>query len=177
MSDAARIDGYATAVLAVARAEGDQSGLSDQLFQVAQAIDGSDELRDALTNPQIPLDRKKGIVDDVLGGRAYAVVVSVVNMLVANGRIGEIDAISRRALDLAAESQHAVIAEVRSAIELDAATVDRLAAKLSAITGKRIEPKVVVDPKLVGGVVAKVGDTVFDGSVANRLQELRETWG
>lgn len=177
MSEADRIDGYATAILAVAGAEGDQSGLSDQLFQVARAIEGNDELRDALTNPQIPFDRKKGVVDDVLGKRANAVVVNVINMLVANGRIGEIGAIARRALDLAAESQQAVVAEVRTAVELDAATLDRLAAKLSAVTGKKVEPKVIVDPKLVGGVIAKVGDTVFDGSVANRLQEIRETWG
>ncbi len=177
MSDADRIDGYAAAVLAVARAEGDQSGLSDQLFQVAQAIEGSAELRDTLTNPQIPLDRKKGVVDDVLSGRASKVVVSVVNMLVANGRVGELGSIARRALDLAAEGEKAVVAEVRSAIELDQATLDRLAAKLSAVTGKKVQPKVVVDPKVVGGVVAKVGDTVFDGSVASRLQELREAWG
>jgi len=177
MSEAARIDGYATAVLAVAGAEGDQSGLSDQLFQVARAIEGSEELRDALTNPQIPLERKKGVVDDVLSGRADGVVVSVVNMLVANGRIGEIGAIARRALELAAATQQAVVAEVRTAVELDAATVERLTAKLTAVTGKKVEPNVIVDPKLVGGIVAKVGDTVFDGSVANRLQELRETWG
>jgi F-type H+-transporting ATPase subunit delta len=177
MSDAARIDGYATAVLAVGDAEGDQSGLSDQLFQVAQAIEGSDQLRDALTNPQIPFDRKRGVINDVLGGRVSPVVVSVVTMLIGNGRAADLTAIARRALDLAAIKQQAVVAEVRSAIELDRATVDKLAAKLSAVTGKNVQPKVIVDPKLVGGVVAKVGDTVFDGSVANRLQELREAWG
>jgi F-type H+-transporting ATPase subunit delta len=176
-SDADRIDGYAAAVLSVARAEGDQSGLSDQLFQVAQAIDGSEELRDALTNPRIPFDRKKAIVDDLLGTRTSAVVVNVVELLVANGRTGEMGEIARRALDLAAASEEAVVAEVRSAVELDAATLDRLTAKLEAVTGKNIQPTVIVDPKLVGGVVAKVGDTVFDGSVASRLQELREAWG
>ncbi len=177
MSDAARIDGYAAAVLAVADAEGDQSGLSDQLFQVTQAIEGSDELRDALTNPQIPFDRKKGLVDDVLGGRVSPVVVNIITMLVGNGRGADLTAIARRALDLAATKQQAVVAEVRSAIELDQATVDKLAAKLSAATGMKVQPQVIVDPKVVGGVVAKVGDTVFDGSVASRLQELREAWG
>ena len=177
MSDAARIDGYAAAVLAVAEAEGDQSGLSEQLFQVAQAIEGSEELRSALTNPQLPFDRKKGVIDDILGGRVAPTVVSLVNMLVANGRAGDLAAVARRALDLAAEGEEAVVAEVRSAIDLDQATVDRLAAKLSAATGLKVQPQVVVDPSLVGGVVAKVGDTVFDGSVASRLQELREAWG
>jgi len=104
-------------------------------------------------------------------------VVSMVNMLVANGRIAEFSAIARRAVEIAAEAQQAVVAEVRSAIELDDATLARLTSKLSAVTGKKILPKVIVDPTVVGGVVAKVGDTVFDGSVANRLQELREAWG
>ena len=116
-------------------------------------------------------------MDDVLGGRADNVVVNIVNMLVANGRIADIGSIARRALDLAAESQQAVVAEVRSAVELDAGTLERLASKLSAVTGRKVQPKVIVDPGLIGGVVAKVGDTVFDGSVASRLQELRETWG
>jgi F-type H+-transporting ATPase subunit delta len=177
MTDADRIDGYANAVLAVARAEGDQSGLSDQLFQVAQAIEGMEELRDALTNPQIPFERKKRIVDDLLGGRAAAPVVSIVNLLVANGRVGEIGTIARRALDLAAQDEQAVVAEVRTAVELDEATLGRLTAKLSAVTGHKVQPQVIVDPTLVGGIVAKVGDTIFDGSVAGRLKELRETWG
>ena len=98
-------------------------------------------------------------------------------MLVANGRASDLAPVARRALDLAAEGEEAVVAEVRSAIDLDQATVDRLAAKLSAATGLKVQPQVVVDPSLVGGVVAKVGDTVFDGSVASRLQELREAWG
>ena len=176
-TDADRIDGYASAVLSVARAEGDQSGLSDQLFQVAQVIDGNNELRETLTDSRIPFDRKKGIVDDLLSSRTSKVVVNMVELLVANGRAGDIGAIARRALDLAAMSEEAVVAEVRSAVELDAATLDRLTAKLSAVTGKNIQPAVIVDPELVGGVVAKVGDTVFDGSVASRLQELREAWG
>ena len=68
------------------------------------------------------------------------------------------------------------MAEVRSAIELDAATISRLEAKLAAATGKRIKANVIVDTSVVGGLVAKVGDTVFDGSVRSRLQELREAW-
>jgi F-type H+-transporting ATPase subunit delta len=47
---------------------------------------------------------------------------------------------------------------------------------LAAATGKRIKANVIVDPGVIGGVVAKVGDTVFDGSVRSRLQELREAW-
>jgi len=58
---------------------------------------------------------------------------------------------------------------------LDAATIARLTASLSRATGKDVEVKTVVDPTVIGGVVARVGDVVIDGSVSHRLQELRET--
>lgn len=177
MSDAARIDGYAAAVLDVARAEGDQAGLSDELFQVAQAFEASDELRETLTDRRIPLDRKKGVVDDVLGGRASAATIGLVNLLVTTDRMADFAAVARRAIDLAAATEQAVVAEVRSAVSLDDATVDRLAAKLSSVTGRKIKPQVIVDPDVVGGVVVKVGDTIYDGSVKHRLEELREAWG
>lgn len=176
MSDA-RIDGYAAAVLDVARAEGDQAGLSDELFQVAQAFEASDELRETLTDRRIPLDRKRGVVQDVLGGRVADATIGVVDLLVATGRIGEFGEIARRAIDMAAAQEEAVVAEVRSAVALDDATVARLTAKLGEVTGRKVKPQVVVDPDVVGGLVVKVGDTVFDGSVRSRLDELREAWG
>jgi F-type H+-transporting ATPase subunit delta len=66
------------------------------------------------------------------------------------------------------------MAEVRSAVPLDAERRTRLADALSKATGRQVEVKVVVDPGVVGGAVAMVGDEVFDGSVRSRLRELRE---
>jgi len=63
---------------------------------------------------------------------------------------------------------------VRSAIELDDETVARLAVSLSKATGKQVEVKTVVDPAVLGGIVARVGDTVIDGSLRHRLEELRD---
>lgn len=171
------IDGYARALAEVARAEGDVNGIADQVYRIAKAFDSSEPLRDALTDGRIPVDRKQGIVDELLGSRASAVVVSMVNFIVASGHSRHMGAISSRLAELAATGDQQTFAEVRSAVELDPDTVRRLEDKLSATTGKRVTAKVVVDPSLVGGLVAKVGDTVFDGSVRSRLQELREVWG
>jgi F-type H+-transporting ATPase subunit delta len=79
-------------------------------------------------------------------------------------------------MQMAAEAEGHVVAEVRSAIELDDATQERLTARLSEVTGRAVKLNVIVDPSVVGGLVAQVEDTLFDGSVRSRLLELREAW-
>jgi F-type H+-transporting ATPase subunit delta len=76
-----------------------------------------------------------------------------------------------------AEHEGTVVAEVQSAVALDAGQIARLEAALSRATGKRVQAKVVTDPALMGGLVAKIGDTVFDGSVKSRFSDVREQWG
>jgi len=179
MDDATRnqvLEGYAVGLLAIARAEGGGDDLANEVFAIGRAIDGSDQLRDAVTDIRIPVERKQTLLAEVLDGRASSVAIALVNMLVSAGKARDITDVGRLMIDKAAQSQKLTVAEVRSAIELDAATVARLEEKLAAATGKRIKANVIVDPAIVGGLVAKVGDTVFDGSVRSRLQELREAW-
>lgn len=170
------IDGYAQAFLDVIEAEGDADRLSDELFRVAQQFDESEELQGALRDPLIPFEKKQSIISDLIGRRASGVTVSLVNMLVGVGKVKDFSDIAKRMMELAAEAEGEVVADVTSAVELDAVTQERLAAKLSAVTGKRVKLHVIVDPSLVGGLVAQVEDTLFDGSVKSRLQDLREAW-
>ena len=76
----------------------------------------------------------------------------------------------------AAQESGRELAEVHSAIELTDDQQERLAAALTKATGKEVEVKVVVDPSVIGGVVSQVGDTVIDGSVRHRLQQLRDVF-
>jgi F-type H+-transporting ATPase subunit delta len=76
-------------------------------------------------------------------------------------------------VETAASSRDHAVAEIRSAVPLDEQTVERLAAALGKATGKRLEVKMIVDESVVGGIVARVGDTVIDGSIANRFESLR----
>jgi F-type H+-transporting ATPase subunit delta len=170
------IDGYARAMLDVIEAEGDAERLSDELARVATEFGESEQLAGALRDPLIPFEKKQAIISDLIGKRASAVTVSLINMLVGVGKIQDFAAISKRMIELAAEAEGDVLAVVTSAVELDTATQDRLAAKLSAVTGKRVKLHVVVDPTVIGGLVAQVEDTLFDGSVRSRLQDLREAW-
>ena len=111
---------------------------------------------------------------DRLGERAHRVTSSFVQLLAAAGHINDMPAISSRVAELAATTRDKVVAEVQSAFELDPGVVSRLEESLSRVTGSPIEAKVVVDPDLIGGIVARVGDTVYDGSVLTRLRKLRE---
>jgi F-type H+-transporting ATPase subunit delta len=169
-----RISAYARAVFELAQAEGNLETVERELFTIARAFATSNELRDSLSNPQVPLDRKQGIIDDLLGGRASTLTVGLVSFVVGQGRAAEFSEMVDRFVALAAESRSKAVAEIRSAVPLEPAVVDRLAAELSRVTGKSLEVKTIVDPAVVGGIVARVGDTVIDGSVARRLAKLRE---
>jgi F-type H+-transporting ATPase subunit delta len=171
------IEGYAVGLLEIAAAEGGKDVVADELSRIARAFERSEELRNTLSDIKVPVELKKAAVTEILDGRASKVSIALINLLVGAGRSGDFVAIADRMAQLAAEREELTLAEVRAAIELDEATVARLEARLAEATGKRVKVKVVVDPSVVGGVVTKIGDTVFDGSVKSRLQELREAWG
>lgn len=170
-----RIDGYAAAILEVAKAEGELARVGDEMFRIARAVESSPELREALTDRRLAVERKKAIVDDLLGGKSSTLTVSLVNFVVEVGMASDLPAIADRLAERAAAERNKVIAEVRAAIELDDDTVARLAESLGRATGKDVEVKTVVDPSVVGGIVARVGDVVIDGSLSHRMQEIRET--
>lgn len=172
-----RIEGYAAALLDVARAEGDAAGLTDEMYRAAHALAGNSELIDTLADSRIPQERKQGIIDELLTQRASKVTVAAINFLVASGRSRQLGEIAAKLAELAAAAEGEVVAEVRSPMELDAGQIERLTAALASTTGKRVHVKVVVDPDVLGGLVTKVGDTVLDGSVQNRFSELREHLG
>ncbi len=169
-----RISGYATAILNLAEAEGELSRVESEFLALGQAFDKSAELRSTLTDPQLPVEKKQAIVDDLIGGRASSLTVGLVQFIVGLGRSSEIPDIARSFVEKAVESRSMALAEVRSAVPLDNATIERLAVALGKATGKKVEVKVVVDESVIGGIVARVGDVVIDGTVSNAITELRQ---
>lgn len=170
-----RTTAYAMGIYEIARGEGQADRVEAELFGVAQAFETSNELRTTLSDASIPLERRQSIVGDLLGTRASDLTVSVLGFLVSTGRIGELGEIARAVSDHAATTANKEVAVVRSAIDLDDATVERLAAALQRATGKSVDVKVVVDPSVLGGIEATVGDTVIDGTVRSKLDQLRAT--
>lgn len=174
MSSDDRISQYAKGIFAIAQGEGELDRVRAELLEIGRAFQASNELRDALSNPQLPIDRKEAIVADLLGSRATDLTRNVVSFIVGMGRANSIPAIADALAETAAASSNKEVAEIRTAIELDDETVRRLIGALERKTGKSLEAKVVLDPTVLGGLVARVGDTVIDGSVKKRLTSLRQ---
>jgi F-type H+-transporting ATPase subunit delta len=169
-----RVEAYANALLEVARVEGHLAEVEDELFRFARTFESSDELRMALSDPALPADRRVAVVEELLGGKALRASVALSSFVVAAGRAGELPEIVDRFVELAAAEQRRAVAEVRSAVPLSGEQTDRLREALNHATGKDVDVKVVVDPSVLGGVVARVGDVVIDGSVRRRLEQLKE---
>ncbi len=174
MPSTPRVEAYAHALLEVSRVEGHMADIQDELFRFARTFEGSDDLRTALTDPALPTERRVAVVEDLMGGKALQASAALASFIIAAGRAPELPAIIDRFVELAAAEQRRAVAEVRSAIELTPEQTERLREALNRATGKDVEVKVVVDPSVLGGVVARVGDLVIDGSVRHRLEQLRE---
>jgi len=170
-----RVDGYAQGIFEIARSEGSLETVEDQLFQFSQVFEGNEQLREKLTDQSLPVEKRQAIVEDLLDQKATPLTVSLISFLVAAGRARELPEIVKRLVErVAAESQREV-AEVRAAVNLDTEQRRRLTQALEQATGKQIELKVIVDPSVMGGVVARVGDTVIDGSIRHRLNQLQDS--
>ncbi|GMU79224.1 MAG: ATP synthase subunit delta [Acidimicrobiia bacterium] len=172
-AEGSKVDAYARAILAIARVENRVAPVEDDLFRFARVLEGSDPLRVALTDPQLPVERRLAVIDELTSGKALPLSGALLGMLVGAGQVNDLAAIVDRFVELAAAEREREVAEVRSAIELDEGQVARLAEALGRATGKTVEVKVIVDPSVLGGLVARIGDTVIDGSVRHRLDQMK----
>lgn len=168
-----RIEGYARGLFEIARAEGTLDEVEDELFRFARSFEGSDALRTALSDEQIPPAKRQAIIEDLLGGKATSTTTQLISMVVGSGRTRDLPAIVDQLVARASSAKNQEVAEVRSAVPLTADQHTRLAAALANATGKQVNLKVVVDPSVLGGLVATVGDTVIDGSVRTRIDQLK----
>jgi F-type H+-transporting ATPase subunit delta len=161
------------AQLSVAEQDGSLEDVEDELFRFARSFESNDELRGSLTDELIPAGRRQAIVEDLLGERATPTTVQLISMVVGSGRARDLPAIVDRLVERAAQAKRLAVAEVRVAVPLTDDQQDRLKAAIANATDKDVTLKVVVDPSVIGGLVATVGDVVIDGTVRTRLDQLK----
>ena len=169
-----RIEGYARGLFEIARAEGTLDEVEDELFRFARSYESSDALRNALTDEQIPAGKRQAIVEDLLGGKATPTTTQLVSMVVGSGRgsrpAGHRRQARRPGLDRQ-EPRGRRGAHRRAAHRRPAEPPRRGPRQRHRQAG---EPEGHRRPQSVlGGVVATVGDTVIDGTVRTRIDQLK----
>lgn len=169
----ARIEGYARALVEIAEAEGNLSVVENELFRLARALEQSEPLRKVLTDESIPAVRRQAVVEELIGAAATNTTTQLVGLIIGAGRGRDLPAIVDKVVKRASSAQNKDLAEVRTAVALTPEQEARLAAALEKATGKKVNLKVVVDPNVLGGVIATVGDSVIDGSVRTRLDQVK----
>jgi F-type H+-transporting ATPase subunit delta len=157
--------------VAIVQSAGDNVGrVGDELFTVAQAINGSPELRDALSDPGRSIEDKTTLVETLLGAKALAATVSLVKQSLS-GSYRTVGAALTAYEQVAASVQEQRVATVRVAQPLSETDLARLGTALSRQYGRQVHLNVIVEPEVIGGIRVEIGDDVIDGSVASRLAD------
>ncbi len=172
-----RTNGYAEAVVALATAEDALDAVESELLAVARAVDANEPLRRQLTDLHLPVGRRLTFVESEVLTAAHPATRSALAMIIAADRVRDLAAIAEQVSERAAASRDEELAEVYVAVPLDDARKQALKDALERATGRKLELKVYVDETVVGGVRARIGDTVIDGSLSSRLGELRTRVG
>lgn len=168
-----RIHGYARALFEVARAEGTLDEVEDELFRFARSYESNEQLSQAMSDQQLPPERRQAIVEDLLGGKATSTTIQLISMVAGSGRGNDLPAIVDSLVERASRAKQLSVAEVRTAVPLTDDQQHRLKAALENASGKSLNLKTIVDPSVVGGIVATVGDTIIDDTVRTRIEQLK----
>jgi len=168
-------DVYAEALLGAAESAGqsdevmaDLDGLVDEVF--AQ----SPQFEAVLSSVRISHDEKCTVIDRVLGGRALPTTVNFLKVLSQHGRLDLLRVIRRQAKRMLDKRRGRIHVRLTAATPFDKALAAKLGDRLQEVLGAEPIVHTRIDPNVIGGMVVRVGDTVYDGSVANQLQQLRE---
>jgi F-type H+-transporting ATPase subunit delta len=167
---------YARALLAATRGDHDQVG--DELRTLAEVMKQSAELAQTLANPAIPQSARRKVMEGLMKRLKVSETTEVfVRLLVDRDRLAALPDISRELDVMLDERAGRIAAEVVSAAPLTKTQVKELTTRLEKLSGRKVQLTTRQDPELLGGVVAKVGDVVYDGSLRRQLERLREEIG
>jgi F-type H+-transporting ATPase subunit delta len=167
---------YAKAIMDLGREAGNLEVLVEEIVAVAQVYQTSPELRNALENPLVAYDAKRAILTEIatqLGSGPHT--KNTLLLLNDRRRMRVLPDIAQRLKELTDIDRGVVRAVVTTAVQLSDDYFRRLQGQLEKMTGKRVVLDRREDPSILGGVVTRIGDTVVDGSLRSRLQEMKTT--
>jgi F-type H+-transporting ATPase subunit delta len=149
-----------------------------ELQSFAEALKASPELRNALSTPAVPVGRKRAVVAQIANIlKLSGITRNFLSVLVDHRRIAVMPEIVQSFELIVDERLGFARAEVSAARELTEAQRGAVSGELERLTGKRLRARFAVDGSLIGGLVARIGSTVYDGSVRGQLQSLERRLG
>ncbi len=173
MRDTTVARNYAEALFTIAEKHGKQDAFAASLSAVGEMLDGNAAIRSFLQTPKVDLVAKKKALRSAFEGRVDPLVVNFLLVVLQKRRQRLISEIGREFSKLLDEKMGRVHVQVTLAHAADAATEQAITKELSRILGRTAIPHITVDPKIVGGIVVRFGDSILDGSVRRRLAGLR----
>jgi len=167
---------YAKALFSVAQEENAFDENAKSLNEIAQAMIAQPEVKDGLTNPVYPLDVRAKVMDYIAEAQgACQVIKNFLNLVLQKKRAAFLPEIAE-AFQILIDSQRNICqGTVLTAMPLTVELNDKVQATLEKLTGKKVVLSTKVDPTILGGIIAKVGDLVLDGSIRSQLQGLKES--
>jgi F-type H+-transporting ATPase subunit delta len=165
---------YANALADIALAQGAAEPAAKQLHEFGVAYGQSAELRTFLASPAVSIGAKHAVIEEItarLG--ASKIIRNFLFVLADHRRTQLIPEVISTFHQVIRQRQGVAEAEVSSAVELSAGQRKEMAATLARLTGKKVETKYALNPALLGGAVLRIGDTIYDGSLRTRLNEMR----
>ena len=163
---------YAKALLGLSDKPKKVDQYVDQLSNVAQVVNDLPKLKAIFESPQIGADEKADLIDKSFGGMEKK-VINFLKVLARNGRFNCLAATAASAEKLRDETAGRVQGELTTAEAVDTKVVERIAERLAKVVGKEVKLTKKVDANVIGGMVIRIGDTVYDGSVVNQLAQVR----
>lgn len=165
---------YAQALLQIAQEKDTLDLYEKELNDVLASINADEHLNHIWYSERILTDDKRAAITELFTGKISDIVLNFLCLLIDKNREEYLPDIFHVYKSLADVSRNIVYAQVRTAAQLADKDYQELEAKLSAMTGKNVRLKVQIDPSLIGGLVVKIGDKVFDGSVVKRLAIMKK---
>jgi F-type H+-transporting ATPase subunit delta len=167
---------YAKALLEIGRDEDKMEAYGEELGRMVEAFDQAPELEKVLTNPAFGLEDRSGVLNKILEQMSFAPMVNnFFRLLMDRGRIGATRQIKQVYDGLVDEARGVTRAQVFSAAPLQQDEIDQLKQALQTVAGGEVQIEVKEDPSLIGGVKARIGDLVLDGTVKTQLEAMKDS--
>ena len=164
---------YARSLFEVAQEQNKLDTVRDELGAFADAVDANRELQTFFFSPYFSTAEKTDGLDRAVTD-ADPVVVNFLKLLIENHRTPAIFRVRRELDRLWREENKLLPVQVTSAVELDQATVSQIGDRIAQQTGQKIDLSASVEPDIIGGIIVRVGNSILDASIRNRLEQLRK---